>query len=417
LGRRIEHLSGKISNSAQWLLENPPGKTEGDTRIQVVLKALNDCKDQWGIASKVLDFESQGFFTSGPFSESSLATPVGEHDIRMSKTHLDLLIRMINTLIATSTEARTYQKLFDVSLGGMNAFNLKDGNFRGRSKTEQQRWQSKVQERQGVFEGYIVPTASQASDTKSPSKPEPSPTAKRRQTSDKMGWCPVLKDFIPTEHGKAAHILPHGLGSKMYDILLGGKPSKTNPDEANNLMDPRNGIWVAGNVEKALDQAQIALMPTDTDAFNFDKKTYDIKLVVLDPHLLEHGKDMILQWGENNEKKRTWNDVNGQILDFCKASSRPGRRFLYTSCLLKQKQLRNQQPKNFEVCLKTLNRGMDTWATPGSYLDRGKLVDIAEREMVERRFLTLVDTQREEALQMAQRLEIEMVDESMYLSE
>jgi hypothetical protein len=177
------------------------------------------------------------------------------------------------------------------------------------------------------------------------------------------------------------------------------------------------GIWVAGNVEKALDQAQIALMPTDTDAFNFDKKTYDIKLVVLDPHLLEHGKDMILQWGENNEKKRTWNDVNGQILDFRKASSRPGRRFLYTSCLLKQKQLRNQQPKNFEVCLKTLNRGMDTWATPGSYLDRGKLVDIAEREMVERRFLTLVDTQREEALQMAQRLEIEMVDESMYLSE
>ena len=124
---------------------------------------------------------------------------------------------------------------------------------------------------------------------------------------EKTRWCPILKTFIPESKGVTAHIVSYATGQAMAKKIFAGE--KTGKDI---LFDCRNGLWMTKNVEKAMDQGYVILVPSHTEVLDFEASTYDIKLLVLNQELLKKGKDMIVSFKLSNEETKTyyWGDVN-----------------------------------------------------------------------------------------------------------
>ena len=182
----------------------------------------------------------------------------------------------------------------------------------------------------------------------------------------KMGYCPIFKDLIPCKLGKAAHIIPHGIGAVAVETVL--KDGRKGDDI---LWSVENGLWMHNAVEKAMDQARVVLLPVEKDKLDFDKKNYEIKLVVLDERLFGKKNELVYQ---NGRKKYLWHELNNRILDFGKVTLRPSKRFLYLRYLCTIRQTLVQRPTGLQHQLKALRQETgECWATPGTYLTRGLL--------------------------------------------
>lgn len=69
-----------------------------------------------------------------------------------------------------------------------------------------------------------------------------------KQKENPSTWCPVLQDWIPKDRCKAAHIVPHSIGYVNAGYMFG------QPEAGEDVLwDKRNGLWMHGKVEEALD--------------------------------------------------------------------------------------------------------------------------------------------------------------------
>ncbi|KAI1120755.1 hypothetical protein F5Y10DRAFT_257763 [Nemania abortiva] len=126
-------------------------------------------------------------------------------------------------------------------------------------------------------------------------------------------------------------------------------------------------------VEEALDNGHIVLVPADNKNPDFQSRSYDIKLIVLDNTLFKKGRNVIFSQERSNGETKLylWNDVDGKTLDFRGVEERPARKYLYFHYLHTVTRLAGQKARGWEYGLEQLGQVCESWATPGSYLTKG----------------------------------------------
>ena len=127
-------------------------------------------------------------------------------------------------------------------------------------------------------------------------------------------WCPISKRYQSGESIRAAHIVPHSIGEANCSYLFTEAEA-----EIGHLMSPKNGILIHYFFEQAMDKAQFAIVPADSE-----DPSSALKIIVLDRGLLKRkiaGFDF------------DWKTLDGLRLGF-KNENRPGLRYLYFNFLL-----------------------------------------------------------------------------------
>jgi hypothetical protein len=84
------------------------------------------------------------------------------------------------------------------------------------------------------------------------------------------------------------------------------------------------------------------------------------------------------KYGE--EKECNWTKVNGQELDFEGMKRKPARRYLLFQFHFAMHQMARFRPKDMENDNNAITKMINTWTTPGSYLNRGWLSNLAMEE-------------------------------------
>ena len=67
-------------------------------------------------------------------------------------------------------------------------------------------------------------------------------------------WCPILDRFLPADQVRAAHIFPHGLGTKIMTMCFG-------QEAPNEIMSPRNCLMISSILEEKLDTHLLVIVP------------------------------------------------------------------------------------------------------------------------------------------------------------
>ena len=177
--------------------------------------------------------------------------------------------------------------------------------------------------------------------------------------------------LVPS-HVTAAHIVPHSLGPDVLIALFG-------INVEGELDTPYNGLLLPSDVETAMDDGAIAIVPDlpddpsteevaaweSTEPKEYKWRVIDDEAEVLDELFID-GVDMTIR------------DLGGKRL-FFKNDMRPRARYLYFLFVVAQLKLAwrheyRNDPAN--VLKKQLGKGF--WATKGRYLKRAFLLAIAE---------------------------------------
>ena len=127
-------------------------------------------------------------------------------------------------------------------------------------------------------------------------------------------WCPISKGFFPEELMKTAHLVPHSIGEIGCSYLFNEEST------IGHLFNPRNGLLMHSYFEKAMDKAQIAIVPVEGEV-----PTSDLKVVVFDRAVLKRNHTPVFNFN--------WKSLDGLQLEF-RNENRPGLRYLYFNFLL-----------------------------------------------------------------------------------
>ncbi|KAI1251458.1 hypothetical protein MGN70_006026 [Eutypa lata] len=175
----------------------------------------------------------------------------------------------------------------------------------------------------------------------------------------------------------AAHIVPHSLGGDMLQALFGANVE-------GELDTPYNGLLLETNVEKAMDDGAIAIVPDISDDPSTEEitmweaaepKNYKWKIIDVDAEVLDEPLEIAT---EKSQPPMTIRDLNGQQLSF-KNDMRPRARYLYFLFVVAHLRLAWRQDFRHDpskVLQKQLGKGF--WATKGRYLKRSFLLALAE---------------------------------------
>lgn len=170
-----------------------------------------------------------------------------------------------------------------------------------------------------------------------------------------VSWCPISKSFHLERDIVAAHIVPYTIGEVSAAYLYGMDPE--NGYEA--IWSVANGMLLHQEIERALDAAQIIIVPDENDE-------NELKLVVLDESIL----DVLV-----TNKGPTFRDLNNQKLEF-KTAARPSRRNLhlhYVLSLIRHKRFNVEGWEND----KTKITNPAVWGTPGRWVRRSIIKALA----------------------------------------
>lgn len=408
-GKKIEMLRKEISADAKWAAQlsiEQLGMISENERAKA-LRVLNNYGQQWKLVGRVVYWACQLL--------KSITESQGDtyrHDVGMTKSYIALLIATLSSdkflpgkpdLEAEFTQILSHSsKLSDAT------------TVYGRKAHNQAKWRNAVLKRQGIHKNApkivhlpppstgglsqglaamknAIEATTKELDTKivenrEGKKPEGKETGKKNgkkpdgkkdgkkgdqeEQQVKLAWCPVLHAFIPEDKGIAAHIFPHAIGYELAKTIINDRENGRDI-----VFDPRNGLWMAKAVEQAFDNAQVIIVPTDTENPDFENESYDLKLVVLNKELLEPKRSMILSFKHPDGTDRIfrWTDVNERTLDFQGVDARPAKRFFFFNYLYTINRITEQKPKAHESRLETLRDMGRSWATPGSYLEQGLL--------------------------------------------
>ncbi|PKY01790.1 hypothetical protein P168DRAFT_329706 [Aspergillus campestris IBT 28561] len=172
--------------------------------------------------------------------------------------------------------------------------------------------------------------------------------------STNLAYC-HLTGWSDAEYVKAAHLVPKLLTGQEISFLFGVKEVP--------LTDPRNGISLNKNIEIALDQGKIAIIPSSDPG----RKPIKWKCVLVDPdmggHIAMAFAGTIVKWKELDHKELVFLSDN-----------RPARRFLYFRFLITYL---NAKRANNTAFTSTVESKDQFWASPGDYLERSTLKSLA----------------------------------------
>lgn len=157
-------------------------------------------------------------------------------------------------------------------------------------------------------------------------------------------WCPIFQQYCRPDSVKAAHIVPYSIGEYNCQYLFGN-------DEAGkeHFFDDGNGLLLHKDLEAVLDNAQIAIVPKDTDNTSADEL-----VVVLDPAILKR---------KGSYGSPPWGDLAGRPLLF-RRSQRPRLRYLYFKFLMNLMRRRRYECQGWKNDLFKYATGA-MWGSPG----------------------------------------------------
>ena len=169
-------------------------------------------------------------------------------------------------------------------------------------------------------------------------------------------WCPILKRYLTGSAMKAAHIIPHSIGEANCSYLFGSQ------DGQGHLMSAQNGLMLAIPFEKALDLAQIAIVPVEDDPSN------GLQVIVFYISLLKRGRTTL---------EFDWSSLHGLHLEF-KNDNRPRLRYLYFTFIMNVLRRKQHECTGWMSDLdKYTNQRM--WGSPDKWLRGASMRAIARR--------------------------------------
>jgi hypothetical protein len=173
-------------------------------------------------------------------------------------------------------------------------------------------------------------------------------------------WCPAIKHYVisPEFQMKAAHLVPATIGETNAAYIFG-----VDLDEGFDcIWSAKNGLLLHASIEKALDNAQLVIIP------RFDNREI-LRVVLLDQSLADK------QIYETKQGIVRFKDLGD--LEF-KTQARPGLRNLYFNTLLAIFRRRRHGVPGHEDDFKKLKMSDNTiWATPGKWMRRSILRSLA----------------------------------------
>ncbi len=171
-------------------------------------------------------------------------------------------------------------------------------------------------------------------------------------------WCPVTKGYHDSPEVVAAHIVPWAIGETNCIYLFGEEETGTG-----HLMSGKNGLLLHPSIEKAMDKAQLAIVPADEK----DPSAERLKVIVFDRDILTRPATASIQWA----------DLDGLELEF-KTEHRPGLRYLYFTFLMTIFRCRRFECTGWKTDLMRYASGK-AWASPGKWLRGTSLRAMAAR--------------------------------------
>ena len=193
-------------------------------------------------------------------------------------------------------------------------------------------------------------------------------------------WCPILGQWVPEASIRAAHIFPYAAGKIAMQEMFGG-----DENDADELMEPENGLMVSLEAEKKIATGLILIVPDVPDNATVDQldawtkmEPKEYKLRVLNPNHEEMRKILppYVPATQPGRKRRVWGELDGQSVHF-RGRHRPRARYLYWQFavgLLRQALQSNHRQSNPVA----KEFGKKYWGNAGSYIKRCHLRGFAE---------------------------------------
>ncbi|EFE42107.1 hypothetical protein TRV_03148 [Trichophyton verrucosum HKI 0517] len=170
----------------------------------------------------------------------------------------------------------------------------------------------------------------------------------------KLAFCHVI-GWLPSNEVRAAHLVPKSLDEMSVAHLFGAGEV--------TIDDPRNSLMLEKNIEMAMGMGNVVIVPVK--APSAADEIIQWKLVITDPALLKH----VATGGAK------WNFLHGKTLTFL-GHHRPASRYLYFRYFMTYLMLKNQGRLDW---VQEVETGKCMWATPGEYLRRSMLINLARR--------------------------------------
>lgn len=173
----------------------------------------------------------------------------------------------------------------------------------------------------------------------------------KRAPGDDARWCPISKEWHMSAAIRAVQFVPCGIGEVNASYIFDSMPEKG----YELLWGYGNGLLLHANIKKALDAAQIVIVPVE-ESYN------EFKVVVLDEGLLTqtayvHGP--------------RYADLHNSKLEFL-SESRPAKPRLYFNCLISFFRRFRGRVQGQGMHQQKIEIGK-IWKTPGHYMSEGIL--------------------------------------------
>lgn len=178
-----------------------------------------------------------------------------------------------------------------------------------------------------------------------------------QERGNKM-WCPILGEWQPPVTIVAAHIVSHNVPEWSAGYLFG-----ETKDAGGHIWSTANGIPLHRLYEEMLDNARIAIVPTD--------KNRELQVIVLDKREAE---DDSAQY----PGLPTGKDLHGRVLKF-QNDKRPALRYLYFAFAINILRRQRHEVPGWWKDRMDYGQGNTTWASPGAYLKSSMLRKLARR--------------------------------------
>lgn len=182
-----------------------------------------------------------------------------------------------------------------------------------------------------------------------------SPEYDAPDTGYPMAWCPVTRTWQVLADTTVAHIVPYGIG-EFNAAYVFGVPVE---EGWKTIWDFRNGLILHSAIERALDAAQLVIVPDG-------ESKEGLKTVVLDESIMDKTASLSIP---------KFRDLHNSALQF-KTKARPHKRYLYFTCLVSLYRRLRFFVEGSERDRENLEMGK-IWGTPGKWMRRSIIKALA----------------------------------------
>ncbi|KAI9752467.1 MAG: hypothetical protein M1815_000487 [Lichina confinis] len=170
-------------------------------------------------------------------------------------------------------------------------------------------------------------------------------------------WCPISHKHFSGRRMRAAHIVLFAVGEMNCTYIFG----KSDDDDRGHLFNPKNGLFIHEDLERAFDRAQIAVVPAGNGST-------DLKVVVFDKSILSGDREDPLPWSELSDRPLIF-----------KNDHRPRLRYLYFTFLMNVFRRQRGECEGWKNDVLPYSHG-EAWGSPKQWL-RGSTIRMLGRRI------------------------------------